>query len=193
MPVFAKCFVCEHLCISPLFIMSYLRTLVYYYVVHYVVSANTCVLVRCSLCRVCEHLCITTLFSMSCLRTLVYYYVVHYVVSAKSCVLLRCSLCRVCEHLYITTLFIALYCCRDTEVVICIILAIRKRADGLIYYSSIKHYRRTSETMIGKQWSTLNQNTIANTIYCQGFDISGKTFWKTRFDDSLKILKFLTY
>ena len=60
-------------------------------------------------------------------------------------------------------LFIALYCCRDTEVVICIILAIRKRADGLIYYSSIKHYRRTSETMIGKQWSTLNQNTIANT------------------------------
>ena len=90
-------------------------------------------------------------------------------------------------------LFIALYCRRDTEVVICIILAIRKRTDGLIYYSSIRHYRWTSDTMIGKQWSTLNQNTIANTIYCQGFDISGKTFWKTRFDDSLKILKFLTY
>jgi hypothetical protein len=74
--------------------MSCLRTLVYYSVVHCVVSVNTCVLLRCSVCRVCELLCITTLFIMSCLRRLVYYYVVHYVVSANTCVLLHCSLCR---------------------------------------------------------------------------------------------------
>ena len=67
-----------------------LRTLVYYYIVHYVVSANTCVLLRCSSCRVCEHLWITTLLIMSYLRTLVYYYVFHYVVSANNCVLLCC-------------------------------------------------------------------------------------------------------
>jgi hypothetical protein len=66
-----------------LLIMSRLRTLVYYYVVNYVVSANTCVLLRFSLCRVCEYLCITMLLIMSCLRTLVYYYVVNYVVNEQ--------------------------------------------------------------------------------------------------------------
>jgi hypothetical protein len=85
---------------------SCLRTLVYYYIVHCVASANTCVLLRCSLRRICEQLFITTLFITSYLRTLVYYYVVHCVVSANTCVLVRCSLCRICEHLCISTLFI---------------------------------------------------------------------------------------
>ena len=47
---------------------------------------------------------------------------------------------------------------RDTEVVICVMLIILKRADGINQHLNIRCYTRPSSDIPVKQYSTLNRN-----------------------------------
>jgi hypothetical protein len=53
-------------------------------------------------------------------------------------------------------------------------------------------YTRRSKDIIGKQWSTLNPNLIANNMFLKhGVYFSRKTFWKMRWDDSVKVIDLI--
>jgi len=56
----------------------------------------------------------------------------------------------------------------DTEVVICVILVLQKRTDGLNNHLNVIHFCiRLSSDILRIQWLTVNQNQIANSISTQ--------------------------